>query len=186
MMNVLVIHRDLKLQNIMLHFPELSDKILAMNKEERKRFLRNVDLTTTKFEIKIADFGFSKKLKSKSQINKTICGTPLYMAPQVVQKTAYSYKADIWSLGVILFELLNSQTPFHARNRAEFEGKVEASNYGFKQTVKDNLTLETIFFLSQCLQHNEDERKCVSELINHPYITRPFQDQQRLATKHIA
>ena len=65
-MNVLVIHRDLKLQNIMLHFPDLSDKILAMNKEQRKSFLRNVDLTTTKFEIKIADFGFSKKLKSKS------------------------------------------------------------------------------------------------------------------------
>jgi serine/threonine protein kinase len=40
-----------------------------------------VDLTQTKFEIKIADFGFSKKLKNKSQINKTICGTPLYMAP---------------------------------------------------------------------------------------------------------
>jgi hypothetical protein len=50
----------------MLHFPDLSDKILAMNKEQRKRFLRDVDLTNTKFEIKIADFGFSKKLKSKS------------------------------------------------------------------------------------------------------------------------
>jgi len=45
MMNVLVIHRDLKLQNIMLHFPDLSEKILAMNKEQRKRFLREVDLT---------------------------------------------------------------------------------------------------------------------------------------------
>ena len=96
------------------------------------------------------------------------------MAPQVVQKTSYSYKADIWSLGVILFELLNSQTPFHARNRAEFEGKVEASNYNFKAGVKENLTLESIFFLSQCLQHNEDERKCVTELIQHPYITKSY------------
>ena len=43
----------------MLHFPDLSDKILAMNKEQRKSFLRNVDLTSTKFEIKIADFGSS-------------------------------------------------------------------------------------------------------------------------------
>ena len=105
-------------------------------------------MNTTPFEIKIADFGFSKKLKNKSQINKTICGTPLYMAPQVVQKTTYNYKADIWSLGVILFELLNGLTPFHARNRAEFEGKVEASNYNFKDSVKPNLTLESIFFLS--------------------------------------
>lgn len=48
---------------------------------ERKEFMRNIDLEKTRFEIKIADFGFSKKLKSKNQINKTICGTPLYMAP---------------------------------------------------------------------------------------------------------
>ena len=65
----------------MLHFPDLSDKILNMSKDQRLKFLKTVDLTQTKFEIKIADFGFSKKLKNKSQINKTICGTPLYMAP---------------------------------------------------------------------------------------------------------
>lgn len=107
------------------------------------------------------------------------------MAPQVVQKTSYSYKADIWSIGVILFELLNGLTPFHARNRAEFENKVEASSYNFREAVKPNLSLETIFFLSQCLQHNEDERKCVTELINHPYIMKPFDDQQELIDKHI-
>jgi serine/threonine protein kinase len=52
-----------------------------MNKEEKRKFLKNVDLTTAKFELKIADFGFSKKLEYKSEVNKTICGTPLYMAP---------------------------------------------------------------------------------------------------------
>lgn len=76
-----------------------------------------------------------------------------------------------------MFELLNGQTPFHARNRAEFENKVEASNYNFKESIKQNLTLEAIFFLSQCLQHNEDERKCVTELIGHPYITKPYEVQ---------
>jgi hypothetical protein len=50
----------------MLHFPDMSDKILNMNKETRIKFLKTVDLTNTKFEIKIADFGFSKKLKNKS------------------------------------------------------------------------------------------------------------------------
>lgn len=65
MMNVLVIHRDLKLQNIMLHFPGESERLLAMSKEQKKRFLREVDLNNTPFEIKIADFGFSKKLKNK-------------------------------------------------------------------------------------------------------------------------
>ena len=84
------------------------------------------------------------------------------MAPQVVQKNTYSYKADIWSIGVILFEMLNGQTPFHARNRAEFEGKVAASKYNLRDSIKDNITLESILFLSQCLQHNENERKEVT------------------------
>jgi serine/threonine-protein kinase ULK/ATG1 len=99
------------------------------------------------------------------------------MAPQVVQKNTYSYKADIWSIGVILFEMLNGQTPFHARNREEFNSKVEASNYSFKDTIMDSLTLECILFMSQCLQHNENERKCVTELIHHPYLLKPFEEQ---------
>lgn len=52
-----------------------------MSRDQKKQFLRDVNLETMPFEIKIADFGFSKKLKNKGQINKTICGTPLYMAP---------------------------------------------------------------------------------------------------------
>ena len=127
-----------------------------------------------RFEVKIADFGFSKKLKSKKEINKTICGTPLYMAPQVVQKNTYNYKADVWSIGVILFELLNGITPFHSKDRAEFEGKVDNAKFNLKDGVKDNLTLECILFLTQCLQHNEDDRKSISELITHPYIVKKF------------
>ena len=183
MMQVLVIHRDLKLQNIMVHFPDETFKLMNMTKEEKKKFFKNVNMATTHFEIKIADFGFSKKLKDRKQKNKTICGTPLYMAPQVVKKTSYSYKADIWSLGVILFEMLNGSTPFHSKNRAEFESKVEASNYSLKESVMDKLTIECLLFLSHCLQENEDERKCITELIHHPYITMTLMEQTRLSVK---
>ena len=165
----------------MMHFPDHVQDLVGMSKMEKKRFIQNIDLSNTRFEIKIADFGFSKKLKTKGDVNRTICGTPLYMAPQVVQKNTYSYKADIWSIGVILFEMLNGQTPFHAKNRAEFEGKVAASNYNLKDEIKDSLTLETILFLSQCLQYNEQERKEVTDLMQHPYITKEFKDQQRLS-----
>jgi serine/threonine protein kinase len=87
---------------------------------------------------------------------------------------------------VILFEMLNGQTPFHARNRDEFNSKVEASNYSFKDSIMENLTMESILFLSQCLQHNENDRKCVSELVYHPYITKPFDEQQKLSSKHLS
>jgi serine/threonine protein kinase len=65
MMSVMVIHRDLKLQNIMLNFPNKPD-LLSLSKEESRKWLRSVDLTREEFSIKIADFGFSKKLKNKS------------------------------------------------------------------------------------------------------------------------
>ena len=156
-----------------------------MTKDQKKQFLRDVDLEKTNFEIKITDFGFSKKLKNKNQINLTTCGTPLYMAPQVVDKKSYGYKSDIWSIGVILFELLNGLTPFHSKNRAEFEGKVEQSDYSFKDSVVQNLTLEAISFLSSCLQHVEADRKCITELITHPYITTKFYDQHKLDQKNM-
>jgi len=65
----------------MIHFPGESSKLLAMSKQEKRKFLREVDMSEVEFEIKIADFGFSKQLRNKSQLNKTVCGTPLYMSP---------------------------------------------------------------------------------------------------------
>ena len=65
----------------MLHFPDHTENLSRMTKEEKKNFFKKVDMQKTRFEVKIADFGFSKKLKSKKERNKTICGTPLYMPP---------------------------------------------------------------------------------------------------------
>lgn len=96
-----IVHRDLKLANILLHFPDVNlDQFSFIEKEE---FLKNVDLSKTKFEIKIADFGFSKVLKTHKDLTKTVCGTPLYMAPQIIRENDYSNKADIWSLGIMTY-----------------------------------------------------------------------------------
>ena len=97
------------------------------------------------------------------------------MAPQVVKKYTYSYKADIWSIGVILFELLNEKTPFHSKNRAEFEEKVAVSSYVLRDEAKDKLTVECILFMTNCMQDNEEDRKPIEELVEHPYITLPIE-----------
>ena len=124
MMNILMIHRDIKLQNIMIDFPDKCDELLTMTKGERIKFLKEVDLLNTKFNIKIADFGYAKRLKSIEQIETTLCGTYLYMAPQVINDQKYNYKADIWSVGVILFELLTTASPFYAKTKQELEKKL--------------------------------------------------------------
>jgi serine/threonine protein kinase len=82
----------LKLANILLNFPMeepilVGDRyysqmdLISMDSLAKIAFLKQVDLTRVKFEIKIADFGFSKFLDSKSERSNTMCGTPLYMAP---------------------------------------------------------------------------------------------------------
>ena len=66
--------------------------------------------------FKICDFGFSKVIKDPSVSNKTCVGSPIYMAPQILDKKDYSAKCDIWSLGIIFYELLHGNVPWTARS----------------------------------------------------------------------
>ena len=72
-----IVHRDLKPQNI----------LVAKN-----------------YQLKISDFGFAKF--QKSNLSETICGSPLYMAPEILTYKKYTDKADLWSVGIILYEML--------------------------------------------------------------------------------
>ena len=84
-----IIHRDLNLENLLL-----------TSKDDKAK-------------IKIADLGLSMNLKD-SGVTATICGTPLYSAPEVLKGDFYNYKADTWSFGAILYELLVGIPPFNA------------------------------------------------------------------------
>jgi serine/threonine-protein kinase ULK/ATG1 len=66
--------------------------------------------------IKLADFGFCKPLESEDEISKTMLGSPIYMAPEILKGEPYSIKSDIWSLGVVLFRMLYGFCPFESNN----------------------------------------------------------------------
>ena len=108
-----VLHRDLKLENMLIHFPDWP--LQDMDKKDRDIFFKNVDLTKERFIVKIADLGLAKKVLYED-FAKTSVGSPLYMAPEVMLGNKYNYKADIWSIGTIVFEMVAGFPPFIGQN----------------------------------------------------------------------
>ena len=84
----------------------------------------NVFLTSW-FQLKIGDFGISKSLSETLDMASTMCGTPVYIAPEVFRGEPYDNKADIWSLGCILFELATLKLAFGGNNFFQDISKVK-------------------------------------------------------------
>ena len=74
-------------------------------------------LEAGRFTLKLGDFGFSKQLVDSREEMLTYCGTPLNMAPEIMNRLPYTYKADIWSIGVIIFSLQTGGFPFYAQGK---------------------------------------------------------------------
>ncbi|ETB59144.1 Aur protein kinase, variant [Plasmodium yoelii 17X] len=99
--NFNIIHRDLKPDNILIHY---SDSDVYNDEHASKIYKYGI--------IKIADFGFSCQLKNKRQKRSTFCGTVDYMPPEIINQIPYDCNADLWCLGIVIFELLVGFPPF--------------------------------------------------------------------------
>ena len=86
-----IVHRDLKVQNVFIKYTKRPE-----------------------FDVKLGDYGFSKELSD--DITATKLGTPITMAPEILMNRAYTSKADLWSIGVIIYHLLFKDLPFKGRN----------------------------------------------------------------------
>ena len=80
------------------------------------RDLKPANILIKEGTCKLSDFGFAKSLKSEDVVMKSIVGTPLYMSPQILQKEKYTAKSDLWSIGLIYYEMLHGRTPWPAQN----------------------------------------------------------------------
>jgi len=136
-----VMHRDLKPQNILLN----------------------------KGSIKLADFGLSVIIDGESQLLNTMCGSPLYMSPEIIEHQKYTAKSDLWSIGVILYQLIYHKHPYdHCTNLQDLTKKVrnQAITYPDFPPV-DPLTMDLLHGL---LNKNCHNRMTWDEFFEHQWF----------------
>ncbi|XP_044508804.1 serine/threonine-protein kinase ATG1c-like isoform X3 [Mangifera indica] len=141
-----LIHRDLKPQNLLLSTDD-SNAVL-----------------------KIADFGFARSLQPRG-LAETLCGSPLYMAPEIMQLQKYDAKADLWSVGAILFQLVTGKTPFTGSNQIQLlQNIVKSTELHFPPGAKD-LSSDCKDLCHKLLRRNPVERLTFEEFFNHSFLS---------------
>ena len=144
-----ITHRDLKPENILIESKE----------EANKEF----------FTIKIIDFGTSGQIKKGELLNEYV-GTPLYIAPEIINNKKYNEKCDLWSCGVIMYIMLSGQPPFKGENEEEIYQAIKNGKFNFDDEKWDEISNEAKDLIKNLLMKDINKRYSAKEALNHPWI----------------
>ena len=137
--NKQILHRDLKPQNI---------------------------LVSEDGNLVITDFGFARYTDNENMLN-TLCGSPMYMAPEIMLKKRYNNKSDLWSVGVIFFEVLFGTTPYKAKNMIDLMTAIKRKPVSLP---KNTMSVACKDLLLNLLRRDPDKRINWEALFNHEWF----------------
>ncbi|KAL1430771.1 hypothetical protein MTO96_002370 [Rhipicephalus appendiculatus] len=135
-----VIHRDLKLGNLLLN---------------------------DKMELKVGDFGLATRLDFDGERKKTLCGTPNYIAPEILAKKGHSFEVDIWSIGCILFTLLVGHPPFETPTLKETYIRIKKNEYHVPSSVSSSARC----LIRKMLQQDPERRPNIEAILQDEFMT---------------
>ena len=168
-----IIHRDLKLKNILYSVinPNIDlnlKKGLNLSDEYNDKANNKLATKSDKLTVKLTDFGFSKILDE--DITSTKLGTPATMAPEIMMNVnkGYTNKADLWSIGVILYQLLFKKLPFTGNNEHDLLNNIKTKTLAFPVTKK--LSDNCRELLVKLLQVDPDVRLNWKDYYEHPFF----------------
>jgi calcium/calmodulin-dependent protein kinase I len=128
-----------------------------------------VFLETDDADVKIADFGFAKRIKDLTP-KETACGTPGYVAPEILRGDRYQAEVDIWSMGVICYVLLAGYPPFYDEDQKKLFKKIKEGRYHFHEDYWSNTSKEAINMIQNMLCVDQKKRWTAEQLLEHPWI----------------
>lgn len=145
-----IVHRDIKPENV-----------LALHK-------------TWPLKVKLADFGLADFVLENSFGEKSTCGmygTPFFVAPEVIRAETYTPAVDIWSLGVLTYNMLSGKLPFDGNNIKEVLRRVRAGRYTFPGEEWDDMSDDAKDFIRGLLELDPKKRLTAREALAHPWLT---------------
>lgn len=155
-----IVHRDLKPENLLLKSPD--------------------DIS----EIKLADFGLSK-IVGTNVMMKTACGTPGYVAPEVLNAVGYDKEVDLWSIGVITYILLCGFPPFYNESLPLLFEQIMKADYDYPPDYWDEISDEAKSFIDQLLVVDPANRLTTKQALEHPWLSGQAPDTKLNVTDKI-
>jgi len=117
--------------------------------------------------VKLGDFGIAKNFQRTIDKAKTMVGTPYYLSPEIIESKPYDSKSDIWSLGVLLYEMMTFKMPFNANSLASLIIKITRGNYIPPPVI---YTKDLRELVSKCLTLDPKNRPTIKEILGMPFI----------------
>ena len=143
-MNPPIIHRDIKPENVLLN-----EGMVA----------------------KLTDFGWSNYIQEEKE-RKTVCGTPIYLAPEIIKEQGHDERVDIWCIGVLLFELITGSVPFRGNDIETLKSNI----LHLKITWPKEMNPDAKDLISKILKLDPNKRLPLEDMLQHPFFLKYFPD----------